>query len=116
MDLHEGNIQSAVQQTKKLCSYTQLIQVECRSCEDAINALSAGANAVMLDNAGVELSCAWAAEIRKAFPAAIIEVSGGINEEALVLYSQQEKAAIDVISMGSLTQDMQHVDFSLCIM
>lgn len=77
-------------------------------------ALEAGADAVMLDNAGVDLSCAWAEQIRKAYPKTIIEASGGIDENAIMQYSRRS-ASVDVISMGSLTQDMQHIDFSLCI-
>jgi nicotinate-nucleotide pyrophosphorylase (carboxylating) len=114
VDLCGGNIQDAVKMIKSLCSYSQRIEVECRSLEDAMAALEAGADVVMLDNAGVVLSCAWAEQIRRAYPKAIIEVSGGIDEIGINLYSQKGRS-VDVISMGSLTQDMQHVDFSLCI-
>lgn len=107
-----GSITAAIRLVWPLKSFSQKIEVECRSLEDAMEALQAGADVAMLDNAGPEKAGQWALEIKKLYPHAIVEVSGGINESNVLQYNQP---GIDVISMGSLTQDQQHIDFSLKI-
>lgn len=79
-----------------------------------MEALKAGADIVMLDNAGPALSKQWAAEVKEAFPGAIVEASGGVNEVSVLEFATAG-SEIDIISMGSLTQDMQHIDYSLVI-
>lgn len=109
-----ASVTEAVSKAKKLASFAQKIEVECRSLEDAMEALEAGADIVMLDNAGPEKSASWSLVIKERFPHALIEVSGGITESSISEYVF-DKHSIDIISMGSLTQDMHHVDFSLKI-
>lgn len=108
-----GSIKEAVRQAKSLGGFTTKVEVECRSEADAMEALEAGADIVMLDNASPMNTSYWSASIKQRFPNAILEVSGGIDEMNMEAY--MENGYIDIISMGGLTQDQIHVDFSLKI-
>lgn len=107
-----GSIRNAVKSAKSLASFSQKIEVECRSLEDAIEALRAGADIVMLDNQSPNIAISWANSIKTEYPYAIVEVSGGISEVNVRSYCSSH---VDIISMGSLTQDIKHVDFSMKI-
>lgn len=109
-----GSITAAVRQAKALASFTQKLEVECRTCEDAEEALAAGADIVMIDNQGPARSGAWAAHLKARYPRAIVEVSGGVTAANIQAFASCSPH-IDVISMGTLTQDLQHVDYSLKI-
>eukprot|EP00762_Andalucia_godoyi_P005525 ANDGO_00559.mRNA.1 Nicotinate-nucleotide pyrophosphorylase len=106
-----GSIPRAVEQAKRLAGFATKIEVECRKVEDAFEALEAGADIVMLDNFAGEQARVAALQIKDRFPKAIVEVSGGIRTvEDLDRYAFPN---IDVISMGTLTQAVYPVDFSL---
>jgi nicotinate-nucleotide pyrophosphorylase (carboxylating) len=108
----KGDIEKAIQLTRRVCSFTQKIEVECKSEEEAITALQAGADIVMLDNMKpLELKQS-AERIRKIYPKSIVEASGGITEDNVKEYFSP---FINVISMGCLTLGVSHVDFSLKI-
>lgn len=107
-----GSISEAVYLARKQCSFTQKIEVECRSLHEAVEAASSGADIVMLDNFKAEEAKIVAEKVKAAFPHVLVEVSGGISEENIVNYLCQ---SIDVISMGTLTQDQHHIDFSMRI-
>ena len=65
----------------------------------------------MLDNyATPALLIADAARLKAAHPHVLVEASGGITRATLPAYFD---AAVDVVSMGSLTQGYSSVDFSL---
>lgn len=85
-------------------------QVECQSEEEAMEACSAGADIVMLDNFTPELAALTAKNVKTLFPNVIIEVSGGISEGTIDQYLLPN---VDVLSMGSLTQGYTCIDFSL---
>jgi nicotinate-nucleotide pyrophosphorylase (carboxylating) len=117
IDAHGGSISDTVKAARALSGFTLKIEVECRRLEDALSALEGGADIVMLDNAEPAEACRWAKAIRAAHPRAIVEISGGIRESTLQLYAPLEGfSAIDVMSMGSLTQDLAHIDFSLKVL
>lgn len=112
-----GSISAAVKAAKALGGFTMKVEVECRTLEDAIEALKAGAEIVMLDNAGAVQAGQWAQSIKATFPHAIIEVSGGIKESTLAQFgSVPGLSCIDILSMGTLTQDQTHIDFSLKVL
>jgi nicotinate-nucleotide pyrophosphorylase (carboxylating) len=107
-----GGITKAVKKAKLVCGFTTMIEVECRSEEDAVEACLAGAHIVMLDNFKPE-DCKKSAEnIKKQFPHITVEASGGINLKTLTAYLSP---SIDVISFGALTQGVPSVDMSLKI-
>ena len=88
------------------------MQVECRTQEEAEEAIEAGADIVMLDNFAPEPLHKTAALLKKKSPHTLIEGSGGITLDTLPHYMHP---AVDVLSMGSLTQGYGFLDFSLKI-
>ena len=53
---HSGSITSAIKSVQRVAGFSLLITVECQSLEEADEAITAGANIVMLDNmVGAEL-------------------------------------------------------------
>lgn len=110
IDVLGRNVHAAVVEARKRCSFTSKIIVECRSLHDAQQALQAGADSVMLDNAGPQHAVEWATALKASYPQCTVEASGGIDN---VCVGEYMDASIDVISMGWLTQGVPHVDFSL---
>jgi nicotinate-nucleotide pyrophosphorylase (carboxylating) len=66
----------------------------------------------MLDNFDPIPMKEIAQHLKTKFPHVLVEVSGGITLENL---SQYFSPFVDIISMGSLTQGVPHIDFSLKI-
>lgn len=106
-----GSITKSVEAAKRATGFSTMIEVECQSLEEALEAGKAGAHIVMLDNfkPGSELFDA-AATIKSKFPHLTIEASGGIRSSTIESYFNEN---IDVLSMGALTQGYPALDFSL---
>lgn len=107
-----GGITQAVEKAKKVCGFTTMIEVECRSLKDALEASEAGAHIVMLDNFEPEKCKETAKEIKKKYPKVTVEASGGIDVKSISSYFCEE---IDVLSIGGLTQGIPTVDISFKI-
>ncbi|KAJ1978616.1 nicotinate-nucleotide diphosphorylase (carboxylating) [Dimargaris verticillata] len=113
----QGSITAAVKKARAVGGFSIKIEVECQSEAEADEAIQAGADIVMLDNftsEGIKVAAAslkdrWAQQGR---PDIQIEASGGITEDTVAQYFSP---AIDIISLGSVTQGVPHVDFSLKI-
>ncbi|KAJ1843666.1 nicotinate-nucleotide diphosphorylase (carboxylating), partial [Coemansia sp. RSA 2703] len=90
--------------------------VECQSEAEAYEAIDAGADIVMLDNFAPEEMKTAALNVKAKGMAAgkvvLVEASGGITEETA---DQYMVPGIDIISFGTMTQSVPHVDFSLKI-
>ncbi|KJE92291.1 nicotinate-nucleotide pyrophosphorylase [Capsaspora owczarzaki ATCC 30864] len=108
----QGSITNAVRRAKTVGGFALKIEVECRSIDEAREAITAGADIVMLDNFDPEALKVAARILKQESPHVLIEGSGGITSETLASYFDD---AVDVLSMGSLTQGVPHVDFSLKI-
>jgi nicotinate-nucleotide pyrophosphorylase (carboxylating) len=107
-----GSITAAVQKARSVCGFALKIEVECQSQEEAEEAIGAGADVVMLDNFQADKLRATAGNLKTKFPHIVVEASGGITVDNIVNYFCE---GVDVISMGSLTQGVPHVDYSLKI-
>lgn len=107
-----GSITKAVELARKAAGFSQKIEVECQSKEDAIEAAVAGADIVMLDNFAPEKLKAEAKFLKDTFPHLLIEASGGITIETMGDYLSEH---VDILSQGKLTQGYSCVDFSLKI-
>jgi len=105
-----GSINNAVKQARAAGGFSLKIEVECSSQEDAEEAISAGADIVMLDNMKPVIFKETARKLKGKYPHILIEGSGGITLETLSEYFDE---AVDILSMGSLTQGVPHIDFSL---
>ena len=110
-----GSITNAVKQARQVGGFALKIEVECQSEHEADEAIQAGADIVMLDNfngpslriAAKNLKERWAGQYFF-----LVEGSGGLTEEIVAAYFCPH---VDVLSFGSLTQSVPHVDFSLKI-
>ncbi len=104
-----GSIAAAVAKIKNTIGHTSKIEVETTNLDEVRQALSAGADIIMLDNMTPQQIAVCKAEINGR---AIVEVSGGVNAQNLEAYCQ---ARPDVISMGALTHSIEAKDLSLKI-
>jgi len=88
-----------------------IIEVEADTMEGAVAAAKEGAEIVLLDNMDPELAKKSARAVKDVNPNVLIEISGGISEQNLILYAP----FADIISSSALTQG-QRADFSLEVM
>uniref|UniRef100_A0A7S4ITH4 Nicotinate-nucleotide pyrophosphorylase [carboxylating] n=1 Tax=Odontella aurita TaxID=265563 RepID=A0A7S4ITH4_9STRA len=107
-----GSIGGAVKLARRAAGFSQKIEVECRTLEEAYEAAGAGAEIVMLDNFAPERLRRDAATFKGRYPHVIVEASGGITTETMAEYLCEH---VDVISQGKLTQGYDSVDYSLKI-
>eukprot|EP00560_Eucampia_antarctica_P005874 CAMPEP_0197838948 /NCGR_PEP_ID=MMETSP1437-20131217/40102_1 /TAXON_ID=49252 ORGANISM="Eucampia antarctica, Strain CCMP1452" /NCGR_SAMPLE_ID=MMETSP1437 /ASSEMBLY_ACC=CAM_ASM_001096 /LENGTH=305 /DNA_ID=CAMNT_0043447499 /DNA_START=38 /DNA_END=955 /DNA_ORIENTATION=- len=107
-----GSISKAVMLARKAAGFSQKIEVECQSLHEAIEAASAGADVIMLDNFEPEQLKIAAKAFKTRFPHVVVEASGGITMETMHLYLSEH---VDVISRGNLTQGYPSIDYSLKI-
>lgn len=107
-----GSITNAVTLARKAAGFSQKIEVECQSLEEAIEAATAGADIVMLDNFEPERLKKDAKTFKEQFPNVLVEASGGITTETMPDYLCEH---VDIVSQGKLTQGYHCVDFSLKI-
>jgi len=108
-----GNISEAVTRARLVGGFSIKIEVECKSEQEAEEAMKAGADIVMLDNFPPEKLKVSAEALKKKYPHVLIEASGGITLSTLVQFFSPH---VDIISMGSIHQGVPHIDLSLKIM
>jgi len=107
-----GNITKAVKLARSAAGFSQKVEVECQSVDEAIEAAAAGADVVMLDNFGPEGLKKDAKIVKNRYPNVIVEASGGITFETMGSYVCE---SVDIISRGDLTQGYACLDYSLKI-
>ncbi len=104
-----GSVSSALEKARRLAPHTLRIEIECETLDQVGEALAAGADAILLDNMGLD-------DIRRAREIAgdrvILEVSGGVSLETVGALAQ---AGADLISVGALTHSAKAVDLSMRI-
>jgi len=110
-----GALEKSVSLAKKNVGSKILVECEVRSKAEAISAITAGADIVMLDNFTPQQAQETIRELGKVGlrNKSKIELSGGINRKNLRQYA---RAKPDFISLGYVTHSIQAVDFSLDIM
>lgn len=107
-----GSIEKAVKLARMASGFSQKIEVECQSLDDALEAASAGADIVMLDNFTPDQLRQDALEVKKQYPNVLIEASGAITTDTMPQFLSPH---VDIVSQGSLTQGYPCIDFSLKI-
>jgi len=85
------------------------IQIEVENLAELEEALTAGANSVLLDNFTLEM---MREAVRLTGGRALLEASGGINMKTV---RDIAETGVDRISIGSLTKDVRATDYSLRI-
>jgi nicotinate-nucleotide pyrophosphorylase (carboxylating) len=88
------------------------IQIEVRNAADLREALSAGADAVLLDNMRPDQARACAQIARSIRPDCIVEISGGITLANARAYAE---TGADYLSSGALTHSAPNADMSLLV-
>ncbi len=109
-------IRNAIETARKRAQKNVIVEIEVRNMAEFEEALSAGADIILLDNMPPE-GVREAVSVRNAGGAkarqAKIEASGGITLDNVEEYA---KAGADRISIGALTHSAPSLDFSLDIM
>lgn len=104
-----GGITAAVQRARRHAHHLLKIEVEASTLEQVEEALSAGADAVLLDNMSLD-------ELRQAVQLAagraVIEASGGITEQNIRAVAE---TGVDIISLGALTHSVEAMDISMSL-
>ena len=101
-----GSIQNAVTQARALDTNIA-IEVEVENLNELNQALSAGADIVLLDNMDIP-TLVEAVAINKG--KAKLEASGGITLESIAAIAE---TGVDYISIGDLTKNIQAIDLSM---
>jgi nicotinate-nucleotide pyrophosphorylase (carboxylating) len=104
-----GGITEAVESARKAISHLVKVEVEASNMTEVKEALSAGADIIMLDNMNLK-------QIEEAVAVidhrALVEVSGGVTRNQLKALAQ---TGVDLISIGALTHSAVAVDLSMRI-
>ncbi|WP_456400343.1 carboxylating nicotinate-nucleotide diphosphorylase [Mesoaciditoga sp.] len=102
-----GSIVEAVKKVRASIPHTVKIEIETENFEEVKEAVSAGADIIMLDNMNIEL---MKKSVEYINGRAIVEASGGITERNI---REVAKTGVDVISVGALTTKIDSLDISL---
>lgn len=105
-----GSIQKAIEKCQKVLSFANKIEVECKNIDEALEAAKYGADIIMLDNYKPENVNKDAKLIKEYSKNTLVEISGGITENNISEYFDEN---VDIISVGGLTQEINRFDFSL---
>lgn len=104
-----GSITEAVKLVKKSAGLMVKTEVECETAGQVTEAVTAGAEIIMLDNKTPQ----EAKELCKQIPdSVIVELSGGITADTIGSYKE---CGADYISMGSLTHSVKAFDISFTL-
>ncbi|GAB6179163.1 carboxylating nicotinate-nucleotide diphosphorylase [Desulfotomaculum defluvii] len=104
-----GGITKAILVARQNVPHTVKIEVEVESLDGVTEALEARADIIMLDNMDYAI---MREAVKMIDGRALVEASGGINEETIVSVA---KTGVDLISVGALTHSIKSLDISLDI-
>ena len=104
-----GGLKTAIQRVKEKVGHMVKIEVECETLEQVKEALEYGVDVIMLDNMSLD---DMRAAVKLIDRKAIVEASGGINEENI---RQIAETGVDVLSVGRLTHSVKAIDFSIVV-
>ena len=109
LNLEGLDLTGVIQKAKSNASHTIKVEVEVETVEQAVEAASAGADIILLDNMSTE-------DMKKAVEScpdrAVTEASGGINLETVKSVAE---TGVNLISVGAITHSAPNLDLSLDI-
>lgn len=107
-----GGAEKCVRLAKKSIGSSIKVECEAKSVREAVAAISAGADIVMLDNFTPKQTASAIRQIAKMGlrKKVKVEISGGVNGRNIRQYA---RAGPDFISLGYITHSPKAVDFSL---
>lgn len=105
-------LEKAVKAAKSMASFTQKIEVEVETVDDAVLAAELGVDIIMFDNMTVNKIKESIKKLTKKRlrDGIILEASGGISLENIAEYAG---SGVDVISAGALTHSSRWLDISM---
>ncbi|MDD9272059.1 carboxylating nicotinate-nucleotide diphosphorylase [Paenibacillus sp. GCM10023248] len=105
-----GGITQAVQAARSQIPHTMKIEVEVEDFDQLQEALSAGADIIMLDNMVPAKMKEAVAIIKNKAPHIVVEGSGSVTTQTIKAMAE---SGVDVISVGRLTYSVAALDISL---
>ncbi|MBY0453375.1 MAG: carboxylating nicotinate-nucleotide diphosphorylase [Burkholderiaceae bacterium] len=102
-----GSVTAVLQAAQKVAEQAQFIEIEVETLAQLEEALTAGAQMILLDNMPPEQ---LHAAVRINAGRAILEISGGVTLQSLRALAE---TGVDRISIGGLTKDVKATDFSM---
>jgi nicotinate-nucleotide pyrophosphorylase (carboxylating) len=102
-----GGVRATIERARAAAPHTAKIECEVDSLAQLDEALTAGADIVLLDNMPTPLVVEAVARTRSR---AVLEASGGIT---LARVAELARAGVDAISVGALTHSVQSADVGL---
>lgn len=111
LTLFHNNVEDALKAAIKSASFTNKVEIEVRSKEDALKAAKY-AEIIMFDNMNPDEIAASIREVRKKNKNILFEVSGGID---LGNVAEYVRTGADVLSIGALTHSARQIDMALKI-
>lgn len=117
-----GDIEKMIHITRKKIPHTIKIEVEIDNTDQIEPAIKAGADILLLDNFSPEnivSTVKFCRDLEKQYQDAryqlgcgklLLEASGGINEDNVLIYAQ---SGVDIISLGSLTHSVKALNISM---
>src|SRR5215208_2399606 len=107
-----GSVKKSIEMAKKKAASSITIECEAKNSKEVIEAITAGADIVMLDNFSPEEAAKIIKEIsRMGIREKVkVEISGGITMQNIRDYAKEQP---DIISVGFLTHSPKAIDFSL---
>ncbi|MDG6224785.1 MAG: carboxylating nicotinate-nucleotide diphosphorylase [Candidatus Thermoplasmatota archaeon] len=113
LKVNGSSLKEALEAVRKMRGPYLLIEAEAEDGETAMEALTSGADVIMIDNATIASFTDLAMELRQRARelgrSIVIEASGGIDASNLLEYTPHA----DVVSMGALTYPPVHVSFRM---
>jgi nicotinate-nucleotide pyrophosphorylase (carboxylating) len=107
-----GDVGEAVKRVRETASFSKKIEIEVSTEKEALEAVKAGVDIVMLDNFSPP-------QIRKTMALlekeglrskVLIEASGGINEQNILEFAATQ---VDILGLGEITDSVKALDMSL---
>ena len=105
-----GGIVTAVKRIRERVPHTLKIEIEVKNMTELEEALAAGADAILLDNMGIE---EMAQAVHRAGGKVSLEASGNMTLERV---REVADTGVDLISVGALTHSVMAADISLNVM
>ena len=105
-----GSVKTAMEKVAK-ASFSLKVEVEVDNVADAVTAAEMGADIIMADNVGPELTGEIRDAVRKVNDRILVEASGDMTIERIPEYIGKA----DIVSMGCLTHSAPAVQFSMDI-
>jgi len=102
-----GGVSAVLQRVRETAPQARFVEIEVETLDQLDEALDAGARMLLLDN--MDLPTLREA-VRRNAGRAILEISGGVNLQTVRALAE---TGVDRISIGTLTKDVQAVDFSM---